>query len=43
MITKAVEAGSRESKEQQDYGRSFEDIDGHLLEIIVYIDESQTK
>jgi hypothetical protein len=43
MITKVVEAGSKESKERQDCRRSFEDIDGHLLEIIVYIDESQTK
>jgi predicted lactoylglutathione lyase len=43
MINKAIEAGGKESREPQDhgwmYGRSFEDIDGHLWEII-YMDES---
>jgi uncharacterized protein len=38
MINKVIEAGGRESKEPQDYGwmygRSFQDIDGHLWEII---------
>jgi uncharacterized protein len=38
MINKAIEAGGRESRELQDhewmYGRSFEDINGHLWEII---------
>jgi uncharacterized protein len=46
MINKAIEAGGRESREPQDhgwmYGRSFEDIDGHLWEII-YMDESALK
>jgi uncharacterized protein len=43
MINKVIEAGGRESRESQDhgwmYGRSFQDIDGHLWEII-YMDES---
>ena len=43
MINNAIGAGGRESREPQDhgwmYGRSFEDIDGHLWEII-YMDES---
>jgi uncharacterized protein len=43
MINKALDAGGRESREPQDhgwmYGRSFEDIDGHLWEII-YMDET---
>ncbi|MGB6673368.1 MAG: VOC family protein [Candidatus Nitrosopolaris sp.] len=43
MINKAIEAGGMESREPQDhgwmYGRSFEDINGHLWEII-YMDES---
>ncbi|MFL6408760.1 MAG: VOC family protein [Nitrososphaeraceae archaeon] len=38
MINKVVEAGGRESREPQDqgwmYGRSFQDIEGHLWEII---------
>jgi predicted lactoylglutathione lyase len=46
MISKATEAGGRESREPQDhgwmYGRSFEDIDGHQWEII-YMDESAVK
>ena len=46
MINKAIEAGGRESRESQDhgwmYGRSFEDINGHLWEII-YMDESAIK
>jgi predicted lactoylglutathione lyase len=46
MINKAIEAGGRESREPQDhgwmYGRSFEDIDGHLWEIF-YMDESALK
>ena len=46
MINKAIEYGGRESREPQDhawmYGRSFEDIDGHLWEII-YMDESAIK
>jgi uncharacterized protein len=46
MINKAIEYGGRESREPQDhgwmYGRSFEDIDGHLWEII-YMDESALK
>jgi uncharacterized protein len=43
MINKVLEAGGKEAREPQDqgwmYGRSFEDIDGHLWEII-YMDES---
>lgn len=46
MINKAVESGGKESREPQDhgwmYGRSFEDIDKHLWEII-YMDESAVK
>ena len=46
MINKAIEAGGRESREPQDhgwmYGRSFEDINGHLWEII-YMDENALK
>ena len=46
MINKAIESGGRESREPQDhgwmYGRSFEDIDGHLWEVI-YMDESAMK
>jgi uncharacterized protein len=46
MINKAIEAGGRESREPQDhgwmYGRSFEDINGHIWEII-YMDESALK
>ena len=46
MINKALEAGGRESRELQDhgwmYGRSFEDINGHLWEI-VYMDENALK
>jgi predicted lactoylglutathione lyase len=38
MINKAIEAGGRDSREPQDhgwmYGRSFEDINGHILEVI---------
>jgi hypothetical protein len=46
MINKVMEAGGRESRAPQDYGwmygRGFEDIDGHLWEII-YMDESAIK
>jgi len=46
MINKATGAGGRESREPQDhewmYGRSFEDINGHLWEII-YMDERTIK
>jgi uncharacterized protein len=46
MINKAIEAGGRESREPQDhgwmYGRSFEDINGHLWEVF-YMDESALK
>jgi predicted lactoylglutathione lyase len=38
VINRAIESGGRESREPQDhgwmYGRSFEDTDGHLWEII---------
>ena len=41
MINRVIEAGGRESRESQDhgwmYGRSFEDINGHMWEII-YMD-----
>ena len=43
VINKALESGGREPREPQDYGwmyeRSFEDINGHIWEII-YMDES---
>jgi uncharacterized protein len=46
MINKAIEYGGKESREPQDhgwmYGRGFEDINGHLWEII-YMDESALK
>jgi len=46
MISKAIEAGGMESREPQDYGwmygRGFQDIDGHLWEIL-YMDESGIK
>jgi uncharacterized protein len=46
MINNAIKAGGRESREPQDhgwmYGRSFEDIDGHLWEVI-FMDESAMK
>jgi uncharacterized protein len=46
MINKAIEAGGRESREPQDhgwmYGRSFEDINRHLWEII-YMDGKAVK
>jgi predicted lactoylglutathione lyase len=46
MINKVIEAGGSESREPQDhgwmYGRSFQDINGHLWEII-YMDESAVK
>jgi predicted lactoylglutathione lyase len=44
MIEKAIAAGGSEYRNAQDhgwmYGRSFEDIDGHIWEIF-YTDESQ--
>jgi uncharacterized protein len=46
MMSKAIESGGSESRDPQDhgwmYGRSFEDIDGHIWEII-YMDESAIK
>jgi predicted lactoylglutathione lyase len=46
VINRAIESGGRESREPQDhgwmYGRSFEDIDGHLWEIIS-MDKSEVK
>jgi uncharacterized protein len=46
MIKNAIESGGSESREPQDhgwmYGRSFQDIDGHIWEII-YMDESAIK
>ena len=44
MIANAVQAGGREPRPPQDYGwmygRSFEDIDGHLWEVL-YMDQSK--
>jgi uncharacterized protein len=46
MIEKAIEAGGSEPREKQDhgwmYGRSFEDIDGHLWEVF-FMEESAIK
>jgi predicted lactoylglutathione lyase len=46
MMSKAIEAGGKEPRKPQDqgwmYGRSFQDIDGHLWEIF-YMDESGAK
>lgn len=46
MIEKAKEAGGSEPGEKQDhgwmYGRSFEDIDGHLWEVF-FMEESAIK
>jgi uncharacterized protein len=46
MIDKAVGAGGSEPREKQDhgwmYGRSFEDIDGHLWEVF-FMEESTMK
>jgi uncharacterized protein len=46
MIKKAIESGGSEYREPQDhgwmYGRSFQDIDGHIWEII-YMDENAIK
>ena len=46
MIDKAVDAGGSEPREKQDhgwmYGRSFEDIDGHLWEVF-FMEESTIK
>jgi predicted lactoylglutathione lyase len=43
MMSRAIESGGTESREPQDYvwiyGRSFEDIDGHIWEII-YIESA---
>jgi len=44
LLDKAIAYGGREAREPQDYGwmygRSFEDVDGHIWEII-YMDESK--
>ncbi len=46
MINKAIEAGGTEPRKPQDHGwmydRAFEDIDGHVWEII-YMNESGLK
>jgi uncharacterized protein len=43
MMGKALEAGGSEPREKQDhgwmYGRSFEDVDGHLWEVF-FMEES---
>jgi len=45
-MEKVIGAGGKESRDPQDhgwmYGRSFEDIDGHLWEIF-YTDETAIK
>ena len=44
ILNKVIKAGGKEPRETQDhgwmYGRSFEDIDGHLWEVF-FIDKSQ--
>ena len=44
MLSKALASGAKESREPQDhgfmYGRSLEDLDGHIWEIF-YMDESK--
>jgi uncharacterized protein len=46
MINKVIEAGGKEHRKPQDhgwmYGRSFEDINGHLWEVI-YMDKNVLK
>ncbi len=46
MMDKAIKAGGTEPRKPQDhgwmYGRSFEDLDGHIWEIF-YMDESARK
>jgi len=46
MIDKAIKAGGSEPREKQDhgwmYGRSFEDVDGHLWEVF-FMEESEIK
>jgi predicted lactoylglutathione lyase len=46
MMGKALEAGGSEPREKQDhgwmYGRSFEDVDGHLWEVF-FMEESAIK
>lgn len=46
MMDKAIEAGGGEPREKQDhgwmYGRSFEDVDGHLWEVF-FMEESPIK
>lgn len=43
MINKAIEAGGSEQRDPQDhgwmYGRSFQDLDGHIWEVF-YMDEN---
>lgn len=46
MLENVIKAGGKESRKPQDhgwmYGRSFEDLDGHIWEII-YMDEKALK
>jgi uncharacterized protein len=46
MLENVIKAGGKESRKPQDlgwmYGRSFEDLNGHLWEII-YMDEKALK
>jgi len=46
MVNKSIKSAGRQSREPQEhgwlYGRSFEDINGNIWEII-YVDESAPK
>jgi predicted lactoylglutathione lyase len=46
MVNKSIKSGGRQFREPQEhgwlYGRSFEDINGNIWEII-YVDESAPK
>lgn len=46
LVDKAIKAGATETREPQDYGfmfgRSFNDLDGHIWEIM-WMDESQIR
>ena len=46
MMNKVIDSGGNERREKQDhgwmYGRSFEDVDGHLWEVL-FVDENALK
>jgi uncharacterized protein len=46
MMNKVIDSGGNEHREKQDhgwmYGRSFEDVDGHLWEVL-FVDENALK